>query len=181
MDHLQMQASRDKSLILKCRHRSRSHRSHGLARDCDFFSQKIGNAQSKKETFNHFIFRSDCCVECMFHLILIQKKPVKEDASSPRVPSMSKDAQKRFYSGSDGSRPRSHSSPLLSTISHDASSRSFDRFVCNLCQKRYRHINCLNKHKWEHSAFWNDCAQVSKHQQVQMLEAASILVHFLCD
>ncbi|KAJ3144365.1 hypothetical protein HDU89_008534 [Geranomyces variabilis] len=51
-------------------------------------------------------------------------------------------------------------------------------YECPTCHKSYKHANCLHKHKWEHTEYWAFAAQfsMSKHQQVQLLEAASILV-----
>ena len=36
----------------------------------------------------------------------------------------------------------------------------------------YRHPNCLNKHRWEHTRQWREASKfvLSKHQQVQLLE-----------
>ncbi|CAE6502191.1 unnamed protein product [Rhizoctonia solani] len=52
-------------------------------------------------------------------------------------------------------------------------------FKCETCSKVYRHPNCLVKHRWEHSPHWREASKflLSKHQQVQMLEAAAILSH----
>ncbi|GMK59517.1 hypothetical protein CspeluHIS016_0801230 [Cutaneotrichosporon spelunceum] len=52
-------------------------------------------------------------------------------------------------------------------------------FKCETCAKEYRHPSCLIKHRWEHSPHWREPTQISmsKHQQVQMLEAAAILSH----
>ncbi|GFZ51876.1 hypothetical protein JCM24511_09644 [Saitozyma sp. JCM 24511] len=58
-------------------------------------------------------------------------------------------------------------------------------FKCENCGKEYRHPSCLVKHRWEHSPHWKEPTQLSmsKHQQVQMLEAsqyaaaAAILAH----
>lgn len=52
-------------------------------------------------------------------------------------------------------------------------------FKCESCSKEYRHPSCLVKHRWEHSPHWREPTQISmsKHQQVQMLEAAAILSH----
>jgi hypothetical protein len=52
------------------------------------------------------------------------------------------------------------------------------QFQCPTCGKRYKHPNCLSKHKWEHHDGWKTTSKlaISKHQQVQLLEAASILV-----
>jgi len=52
-------------------------------------------------------------------------------------------------------------------------------FRCESCSKVYRHPSCLIKHRWEHSPHWKEANRflLSKHQQVQLLEAAAILSH----
>ncbi|KAH8110885.1 hypothetical protein DFH11DRAFT_1880269 [Phellopilus nigrolimitatus] len=52
-------------------------------------------------------------------------------------------------------------------------------FKCESCSKVYRHPSCLVKHRWEHSPHWREASKflLSKHQQVQLLEAATILSH----
>jgi len=52
-------------------------------------------------------------------------------------------------------------------------------FKCETCSKVYRHSSCLVKHRWEHSPHWRETSNflLSKHQQVQLLEAAAILSH----
>lgn len=49
---------------------------------------------------------------------------------------------------------------------------------CRKCGKSYKHSSCLNKHLWEHTPEWALTSRllISKHQQVQLLEAASVLV-----
>lgn len=49
---------------------------------------------------------------------------------------------------------------------------------CEACSKVYRHPSCLVKHRWEHTVYWKEASKflMSKHQQVQLLEAAAILV-----
>jgi len=49
---------------------------------------------------------------------------------------------------------------------------------CQQCGKAYKHHSCLTKHLWEHTPEWNVTSkyQISKHQQVQLLEAASVLI-----
>ncbi|KAK4224148.1 hypothetical protein QBC38DRAFT_26115 [Podospora fimiseda] len=49
---------------------------------------------------------------------------------------------------------------------------------CETCGKGYKHSSCLTKHLWEHTPEWNYTSKllISKHQQVQLLEAASVLV-----
>lgn len=50
---------------------------------------------------------------------------------------------------------------------------------CESCNKVYRHPSCLVKHRWEHTVYWKEASKflMSKHQQVQLLEAAAILVN----
>lgn len=58
-------------------------------------------------------------------------------------------------------------------------SESFSgQYRCNDCGKSYKSHNCLQKHRWEHSEEWELTKKLplTKHQQVQMLEAAAILI-----
>ncbi|KAK4509154.1 uncharacterized protein ATC70_007504 [Mucor velutinosus] len=52
-----------------------------------------------------------------------------------------------------------------------------DTHRCDECGKLYKHLKSLFKHQWEHSEYWEASSKLSltKHQQVQLLEAASIL------
>ncbi|KAJ7148807.1 hypothetical protein C8R43DRAFT_517571 [Mycena crocata] len=66
---------------------------------------------------------------------------------------------------------------------------------CESCSKIYRHPSCLIKHRWEHTPHWRTLSSLphptsssgggggvlSKHAQVQMLEAAAILSHLSPD
>ncbi|KII84016.1 hypothetical protein PLICRDRAFT_46817 [Plicaturopsis crispa FD-325 SS-3] len=56
-------------------------------------------------------------------------------------------------------------------------------FTCESCSKVYRHPSCLIKHRWEHAPQWREASKfvLSKHQQVQLLEAAAILSHLSPD
>ncbi|KAK9235342.1 hypothetical protein V1525DRAFT_410300 [Lipomyces kononenkoae] len=58
------------------------------------------------------------------------------------------------------------------------SGRLKEELKCETCGKGYKHISCLTKHLWEHTPEWSMTSKllISKHQQVQLLEAASILV-----
>lgn len=49
---------------------------------------------------------------------------------------------------------------------------------CSQCGKQYKHRQCLLKHRWEHHTAWEETRKLcqTKHQQVQMLEAAQLLV-----
>ncbi|KAJ5103804.1 hypothetical protein N7532_004333 [Penicillium argentinense] len=50
---------------------------------------------------------------------------------------------------------------------------------CDRCGKGYKHGSCLSKHMWEHDPAWAITSKllISKHQQVQLLEAATVLVN----
>ncbi|KAK9467059.1 hypothetical protein V1512DRAFT_261840 [Lipomyces arxii] len=88
------------------------------------------------------------------------------------------------------SPPSSISSSLSSSLSRrilaarrfsdseSTSGRLKEELKCEACGKGYKHISCLTKHLWEHTPEWNMTSKllISKHQQVQLLEAASILV-----
>ncbi|KAG0281161.1 hypothetical protein BGZ96_001266 [Linnemannia gamsii] len=53
-----------------------------------------------------------------------------------------------------------------------------DVHKCLDCGKVYKHPNCLWKHRWLHSQYWKSATKflLSKHQQVQLMEAAAILL-----
>jgi len=65
------------------------------------------------------------------------------------------------------------------TIKHGTGKKRGTTFQCESCSKVYRHPSCLIKHRWEHSPHWREASKLmlSKHQQVQLLEAAAILSH----
>ncbi|KAI8394292.1 uncharacterized protein BYT42DRAFT_554108 [Radiomyces spectabilis] len=66
-----------------------------------------------------------------------------------------------------------------SAIRYKFSPAKFDQIHrCQQCGKIYKHRNCLAKHLWEHSEGWELTSKLmlTKHQQVQMLEAAAILM-----
>lgn len=90
------------------------------------------------------------------------------------------------FNGVRGTRSASvHSSvPHLSRkfvarrISEGETGRLKEELKCQACGKGYKHVSSLAKHLWEHTPEWNVTSKllISKHQQVQLLEAASILV-----
>ncbi|KAK6380651.1 hypothetical protein LTS17_004851 [Exophiala oligosperma] len=55
--------------------------------------------------------------------------------------------------------------------------KSASELRCDTCGKGYKHSSCLTKHLWEHDPAWAITSKllISKHQQVQLLEAASVL------
>lgn len=67
---------------------------------------------------------------------------------------------------------------VVRRISEGESGRLKQELKCEACGKGYKHISSLAKHLWEHTPEWNVTKKllISKHQQVQLLEAASILV-----
>lgn len=58
---------------------------------------------------------------------------------------------------------------------------SADIHQCEVCGKNYKHRNCLSKHRWEHHESWEHTKKVcqTKHQQVQLLEAAQVLAEIV--
>ncbi|KAI7906921.1 uncharacterized protein BX663DRAFT_494217 [Cokeromyces recurvatus] len=65
------------------------------------------------------------------------------------------------------------------TINRGLSESFSGQYRCNDCGKSYKSPNCLQKHRWEHSEEWEITKKLplTKHQQVQMLEAAAILIN----
>lgn len=63
-------------------------------------------------------------------------------------------------------------------ISEGETGRLKEELKCQACGKGYKHVSSLAKHLWEHTPEWSVTSKllISKHQQVQLLEAASILV-----
>ncbi|KAL4399058.1 hypothetical protein ACI68E_004457 [Malassezia pachydermatis] len=79
----------------------------------------------------------------------------------------------------------SAASPTSSSVTEDADIKDMSGshhgqtiHKCESCSKVYRHPSCLIKHRWEHTMYWKEASKflMSKHQQVQLLEAAAILV-----
>ncbi|CAO3598571.1 unnamed protein product [Absidia cylindrospora] len=51
------------------------------------------------------------------------------------------------------------------------------KYVCGQCGLAYQHAICLKRHSWDHTEGWrNRNWGMSKRQQVQILEAAQILL-----
>ncbi|KAI9504712.1 hypothetical protein BX070DRAFT_251534 [Coemansia spiralis] len=74
------------------------------------------------------------------------------------------------------------SSPELGSVSsRSSSSPGRSACSCSVCGKQYKHRSCLHKHLWEHHDAWEACLKynLTKHQQVQMMEAAQVLVDMM--
>ncbi|VDC05433.1 unnamed protein product [Peniophora sp. CBMAI 1063] len=84
-------------------------------------------------------------------------------------------------SGSVGQdSPLSSSVPDSEVVGEEGGKKKGKRgtlFTCESCSKVYRHPSCLIKHRWEHTPQWREASKLmlSKHQQVQLMEAAAIL------
>ncbi|KAI9205667.1 uncharacterized protein BJ171DRAFT_615125 [Polychytrium aggregatum] len=67
---------------------------------------------------------------------------------------------------------------VSSSLPNSSSTHTSKVYQCHVCGKIYKHPNCLTKHRWEHTEQWKEASKFSytKHQQVQLLEAATILV-----
>ncbi|PIA15610.1 hypothetical protein COEREDRAFT_81937 [Coemansia reversa NRRL 1564] len=69
----------------------------------------------------------------------------------------------------------------LSSEGRSSTSPGRSPCMCSVCGKRYKHRSCLHKHLWEHHDAWETCLKynLTKHQQVQMMEAAQVLVDMM--
>ena len=67
------------------------------------------------------------------------------------------------------------------TVPGSKHQRDKEVVTCTMCGKAYKHKSCLSKHLWEHHEFWNAAKKfcLSKHQQVQLMEAAQTLVDMM--
>ncbi|CAO3593305.1 unnamed protein product [Absidia cylindrospora] len=87
--------------------------------------------------------------------------------------------QRHYHSSLLDSQHRYHPMPDNRTVPHETTvSSEVDLRSCHECGKIYKHPSCLYKHLWEHSEGWELTSKLplTKHQQVQILEAATILV-----
>ncbi|KAF7949038.1 hypothetical protein EAE96_008212 [Botrytis aclada] len=65
-----------------------------------------------------------------------------------------------------------------SQLLKDGKKANANDLKCDKCGKGYKHSSCLSKHLWEHTPQWSYTSKllISKHQQVQLLEAAAVLL-----
>lgn len=72
-------------------------------------------------------------------------------------------------------RGRTHT---FSEAQKSSGDRLNQQYQCEQCGKVYKHRNCLSKHRWEHHESWELTRKIcsTKHQQVQLLEAAQVLI-----
>lgn len=84
----------------------------------------------------------------------------------------------KSHSRMSQSGPSGARSYAVRRISEGESGRIRPQLNCEACGKGYKHVLSLAKHLWEHTPEWKMTKKfvMSKHQQVQLLEAASILV-----
>ncbi|KAG7008796.1 hypothetical protein G7Y79_00004g013800 [Physcia stellaris] len=80
--------------------------------------------------------------------------------------------------GGVSSKARNRRASEGAPLSKGEGKRVSGELRCEKCGKGYKHSSCLTKHLWEHTPEWSYTSKllISKHQQVQLLEAASVLV-----
>ncbi|KAI4273096.1 MAG: hypothetical protein LQ337_004859 [Flavoplaca oasis] len=80
--------------------------------------------------------------------------------------------------GNGDSKARTRRASEGAYLSKGEGKRASGELRCEKCGKGYKHSSCLTKHLWEHTPEWSYTSKllISKHQQVQLLEAASVLV-----
>ncbi|OJD10537.1 hypothetical protein AJ78_08484 [Emergomyces pasteurianus Ep9510] len=78
-----------------------------------------------------------------------------------------------------GTKQRSRRASEGSHLIRSDGKRVMNELRCDRCGKGYKHSSCLTKHMWEHDPAWAYTSKllISKHQQVQLLEAATVLVN----
>ncbi|KAF2712884.1 hypothetical protein K504DRAFT_343644, partial [Pleomassaria siparia CBS 279.74] len=88
------------------------------------------------------------------------------------------DSMPEHEKGDSKSRTRRASEGSRLSKGGDGKRTSGSELRCEKCGKGYKHSSCLTKHLWEHTPEWQYTSKllISKHQQVQLLEAASVLV-----
>ncbi|KAE8322854.1 hypothetical protein BDV39DRAFT_183176 [Aspergillus sergii] len=99
------------------------------------------------------------------------------DASSTNLATVdgNNSASKSTNNNKNRNRRASEGSHLIKS----EGKRPMSDLRCDRCGKGYKHGSCLSKHMWEHDPAWAITSKllISKHQQVQLLEAASVLVN----
>ncbi|KAL2375630.1 hypothetical protein RJZ90_007965 [Blastomyces dermatitidis] len=78
-----------------------------------------------------------------------------------------------------GTKQRSRRASEGAHLVRGEGKRVMNELRCERCGKGYKHSSCLTKHMWEHDPAWAYTSKllISKHQQVQLLEAATVLVN----
>ncbi|OJD23845.1 hypothetical protein ACJ73_04804 [Blastomyces percursus] len=78
-----------------------------------------------------------------------------------------------------GTKQRSRRASEGAHLVRGEGKRVMNELRCDRCGKGYKHSSCLTKHMWEHDPAWAYTSKllISKHQQVQLLEAAAVLVN----
>ncbi|KAL8718131.1 MAG: hypothetical protein Q9225_004706 [Loekoesia sp. 1 TL-2023] len=88
------------------------------------------------------------------------------------------DGMPRGRANNGTSKARARRASEGAHLSKSEGKRVIGELRCEKCGKGYKHSSCLTKHLWEHTPEWSYTSKllISKHQQVQLLEAASVLV-----
>lgn len=104
--------------------------------------------------------------------------PTSTNAPPPHSMLTKENVQKNNQGNTLGGGGRRNSFSSVATDDGKSLTSSSQLHKCEACSKVYRHPSCLVKHRWEHTVYWKEASKflMSKHQQVQLLEAAAILV-----
>ncbi|CDK25137.1 unnamed protein product [Kuraishia capsulata CBS 1993] len=143
---------------------------------------QVGSAQQSHSGAHHHHRRSSIHATSSGAPYSIPLKLTTPVSSSPRTAGHFH-TQAQAQAAQAAQAQLSSSVPLLSRefvvrrISEGETGRLKEELKCEACGKGYKHISSLAKHLWEHTPEWNVTKKllISKHQQVQLLEAASIL------
>ncbi|KAN0064907.1 hypothetical protein ACQY0O_001964 [Thecaphora frezii] len=137
----------------------------------------LGGTKKEPRSLGHSHFGKECFGPSSTDLTA---NPAGASMASPGATGASSDGPRA------GGRQRRSSTSSTGTVAEDDegvkdSSTSHNGQLlhkCESCAKVYRHPSCLVKHRWEHTVYWKEASKflMSKHQQVQLLEAAAILV-----
>ena len=118
--------------------------------------------------------------------MLLQKKIFAQKIRDrrERTQHLAREAQNRRkrgsgHSGVDAGNKDKHGSNTLRSVQQNVlvPVEGTVLHACDQCGKVYKHRSCLVKHSWEHHSAWEETKRccTTKHQQVQMLEAAQLL------
>ncbi|OJJ51335.1 hypothetical protein ASPZODRAFT_138438 [Penicilliopsis zonata CBS 506.65] len=159
-----------------------------LAAGSSFLSRSLNNQSPEHDHYNHYNHHHH------HHQQQHQQQQPRTAAASAaaaaatvdRRPSPNSDVAStliddsgKLISTKNRNRRASEGSPLIKSDGK----RTIPELRCDRCGKGYKHGSCLSKHMWEHDPAWAITSKllISKHQQVQLLEAATVLVNMNID
>ncbi|QSZ30575.1 hypothetical protein DSL72_000131 [Monilinia vaccinii-corymbosi] len=104
---------------------------------------------------------------------------VKEERGGSAIDDDNNDEEMEDDDEDDFTKNRTRRASEGSQLLKDGKKANANDLKCDKCGKGYKHSSCLSKHLWEHTPEWSFTSKllISKHQQVQLLEAAAVLVN----